>query len=123
MCGASLVIQGIAEKANISTMNLSVGAGVGGRFIFVHAIHHDKFVVVDSQTGQTGAAFATRSIAAASLHLEIGIFGSCMYVKCLLMPPTSNSNPFQHSIFDLLLIIFANLQKMSGCLASKEANL
>lgn len=58
--------RGNRGKANISAMNLLVGAGVEVRVTSKYAIHHDKFIVVDSQTVQTGSFNYTQAAARAN---------------------------------------------------------
>lgn len=58
--------QGNRGKANIAAMNLLVGAGMEVRVTSKYAIHHDKFIVVDSQTVQTGSFNYTQAAARAN---------------------------------------------------------
>lgn len=47
--------RGNRGKASIAAMNLLVGAGAQVRVTSQYAIHHDKYVVVDARTVQTGS--------------------------------------------------------------------
>lgn len=47
--------KGNRGKANIAAMNLLLGAGVQVRVNARYAIHHDKYIVVDERTVQTGS--------------------------------------------------------------------
>lgn len=47
--------RGNRGKASIAALNLLVGAGVQVRMTSQYAIHHDKYVVVDARTVQTGS--------------------------------------------------------------------
>lgn len=58
--------RGNRGKANIAAMNLLVGAGMEVRVTSKYAIHHDKFIVVDSQTVQTGSFNYTQAAARAN---------------------------------------------------------
>lgn len=58
--------RGNRRKANISAMNLLLGASVEVRVTSKYAIHHDKFIVVDAQTVQTGSFNYTQAAARAN---------------------------------------------------------
>lgn len=55
--------RGNRGKASISAMNLLVGAGLEVRVTSKYAIHHDKFIVADSQAVQTGSFNYTQAAA------------------------------------------------------------
>ena len=46
---------GNKSKASLAALNLMVGAGIPTRTISRYAIHHDKYMVVDKSTVQTGS--------------------------------------------------------------------
>jgi phosphatidylserine/phosphatidylglycerophosphate/cardiolipin synthase-like enzyme len=46
---------GNKSKASLAALNLLVGAGIPTRTISRYAIHHDKYMVVDKSTVQTGS--------------------------------------------------------------------
>ncbi len=46
---------GNKSKASLAALNLLVGAGIPTRTISRYAIHHDKYIVVDKATVQTGS--------------------------------------------------------------------
>lgn len=47
--------KGNRGQANLAAINLIVGADIPIRVIFAYAIHHDKYVVVDGKTTETGS--------------------------------------------------------------------
>ena len=46
---------GNKSKASLAALNLLVGAGIPTRTISRYAIHHDKYMVIDKSTVQTGS--------------------------------------------------------------------
>ncbi len=47
--------KGYRGKANLAAMNLVINAGIPMRVISTYAIHHDKYIVVDGRSTQTGS--------------------------------------------------------------------
>jgi len=47
--------KGNKSKASIAALNLLVGAKIPTRTISVYAIHHDKYIVADEETVETGS--------------------------------------------------------------------
>ena len=47
--------KGNRGKANLAAINLIVGADIPLRVISAYAIHHDKYIVVDAKTTETGS--------------------------------------------------------------------
>lgn len=47
--------RGNRSKSSLAAMNLVVDAGIPLRVITVYAIHHDKYIVADRHTTQTGS--------------------------------------------------------------------
>ncbi|RZL65999.1 MAG: phospholipase D family protein [Variovorax sp.] len=58
--------KGNRGKSNIAAMNLVVGADIPTRVISTYTIHHDKYIVVDSQHTQTGSFNYSQAAAAAN---------------------------------------------------------
>ena len=55
--------RGNRGKANIAAMNLLLAAGVQVRVVSRYAIHHDKYIVADARTVQTGSFNYTQAAA------------------------------------------------------------
>jgi len=55
--------RGNTGKANVAALNLLAGAGIPTRTISAYAIHHDKFIVADRKTVETGSFNYTRAAA------------------------------------------------------------
>ena len=47
--------KGNRGQASVAAMNLIVGAGISLRVVSAYAIHHDKYIVVDSKHTETGS--------------------------------------------------------------------
>ncbi len=47
--------KGNRGKANLAAMNLVINAGIPMRVISTYAIHHDKYIVVDGRSTETGS--------------------------------------------------------------------
>lgn len=45
----------VHSKSGIAAANLLVGAGIATRIDFMHPIHHNKFMVIDGETLETGS--------------------------------------------------------------------
>lgn len=66
--------RGNRGKANIAAMNLLLGAGVQVRVISKYAIHHDKYIVIDEQTVQTGSFNYTQAAARSNSENALAVW-------------------------------------------------
>lgn len=63
-------------KANVAAINLLLGAGIQVRSISRYAIHHDKYIVIDGQTVQTGSFNYTQAAARANSENVLVLWNS-----------------------------------------------
>jgi phosphatidylserine/phosphatidylglycerophosphate/cardiolipin synthase-like enzyme len=66
--------KGNKSKASIAALNLLVGAKIPTRTISVYAIHHDKYIVADEETVETGSFNYSKAAATANSENVIVIW-------------------------------------------------